>query len=183
MADQEPRLAFFAFVSKDEDTVVRGGILVTDGRGKPLEFRCTSPVRPTSLQKLLYGKTLIPHIAIELMALPLMKALRERPVGLFVRDFSVVELRRKIDLPVIQLRRQGEALGATGDTAEKPLVVESPSGRYQAVVATPHWEFRADLDSVRDSLARTFATIDILEPFDRIMKALDEIEKQKAFEG
>ncbi len=176
-------LAFFAYVNQGEGEYLRGGILVTDERGKPLEFRCTSPVRPTNLQRLLYGKALIPHVTVEMMAAPLVKALRERPIGVFVRDASVLDLRRKIDVPVIHLRRQGETLGPATERTEKPLVVESPSGRFQAVVATPHWEFASDLDAVREKLGTIFASTDLIEPFERVMKALEEVEHHKAFEG
>lgn len=33
--------------------MVSGGLLVTDKRGKPLEFRCTSPIRPNQVQRIL----------------------------------------------------------------------------------------------------------------------------------
>lgn len=36
----------FVVLGEVEDGVLRGGILVTDSRGKPVEFRCTSPIRP-----------------------------------------------------------------------------------------------------------------------------------------
>jgi hypothetical protein len=132
---------------------------------------------------MLYGKALIPHVTVDLMAVPLVKALRERPQAIFVGDAGVLELRKKIDVPVIHLRRQGEILGSTSGDREKPLVVESPSGRFQAVVATPHWEFTSDVATVRDPLSAVFANSDVLEPFDRVIKALLEIDQQKGFEG
>jgi len=131
----------------------------------------------------LYGKALIPHVTVELMALPLVKALREHPTAVLVGDLGVLELRRKIELPVIHLRRQGDSFGSVTDKAEKPMVVESSSGRFQAVVATPHWEYTSDVNSVRESLSAVFANSDVLEPFDRVMKALLEIDQQKGFEG
>ena len=36
-----------------------------------MEFRCTAPVRPNPLQRTLYGRTLLPHIAVELIGAPL----------------------------------------------------------------------------------------------------------------
>src|SRR6266404_5465414 len=57
----------------------RGGILVTDPSGKPTEFRCTSEIKPNSIQKTLYGSTLRVHMAIELAARPLLAALKTKP--------------------------------------------------------------------------------------------------------
>jgi hypothetical protein len=63
------RLAFLSRASFDNGVVSRGEILVTDGETKPLEFRCTSRIRPSSLQKVLYGKTLDGHMALDLIGL------------------------------------------------------------------------------------------------------------------
>jgi len=65
----------FVTLTEVEDDVFRGGILVTDSSGKPVEFRCTSPIRPNAVQRTLYGGTLMPHIAVELVGevLPLVQ--------------------------------------------------------------------------------------------------------------
>ena len=60
----------FVVLANVEDGVLRGGILITDAHGKPLEFRCTSPIRPNAVQRTLYGSTLMPHIAVELVHCP-----------------------------------------------------------------------------------------------------------------
>ena len=81
-------LKYLAFVtlSEVEDGVLRGGILVTDAHGKPVEFRCTSPIRPNTVQRTLYGGTLMPHIAVELVGKPLIQAVQASPdVGLSSR--------------------------------------------------------------------------------------------------
>lgn len=84
------RLAFLSRASFDNGLVSHGGILVTDGETKPLEFRCTSPIRPSSLQKVLYGKTLDGHMALELIGLPLIKRLSEKPddASLFLAGYG-----------------------------------------------------------------------------------------------
>ena len=69
--DQKTRLAFLGYSEFDKG--YRGGILVTDEWGKPLEFRCTSPVHPNPVQRTLYGQTLLPHIAVELIGAPLLR--------------------------------------------------------------------------------------------------------------
>ena len=61
MEEELNNLAFVA-LAEVEEGVLRGGILVTDAQGKPVEFRCTSPIRPNAVQRTLYGGTLMTHI-------------------------------------------------------------------------------------------------------------------------
>ena len=39
-----------------------GGMLVTNQLGRPLEFQCTTPLKPNRTQVILYGPTLAPFI-------------------------------------------------------------------------------------------------------------------------
>jgi len=61
MTEQDSPGARLAFVNISiyEDGSVRGGVLVTDLETRPYEFRVTSPVKPTSIQRILYGKTIV----------------------------------------------------------------------------------------------------------------------------
>ena len=61
------RLMFISTKDFADGEAIRGGMLVTDAQTKPLEFRCTDPVRPTSLQKVLYGKMLENHVLVTLI--------------------------------------------------------------------------------------------------------------------
>ena len=72
-------IGFLGYREFDDGKAYRGAILVTDESSKPLEFRCTAPVRPTNLQRTLYGKSLLPHILTELIAVPLIASMREKP--------------------------------------------------------------------------------------------------------
>ena len=47
-----------------EDSYI-GAILLTDLDSVPVEFRVTLPVRPTSIQRTLYGRALAPYIGVE----------------------------------------------------------------------------------------------------------------------
>ena len=73
------KVAFLGYLQFDNGASYRGAILVTDDCGKPLEFRCTAPVKPTAVQRTLYGSTLTPHLLVALIAKPLMDALNEEP--------------------------------------------------------------------------------------------------------
>jgi len=69
-------IGFYALLSTTDNKGFVGALLITDDLGKPEEFRVTYPVKPTTLQRQLYGDSLIPHIGIELCGKPLYQALR-----------------------------------------------------------------------------------------------------------
>lgn len=67
-------IGFLSLIETEAKDGYLGALLVTDARGIPQEFRCTHPVKPTTVQKSLYGDTLLPHIGINLCGIPLIKA-------------------------------------------------------------------------------------------------------------
>jgi len=73
------KVALLGYLEFDNSASYRGAILVTDDWGKPLEFRFTAPVKPTAVQRTLYGSMLTPHLLVALIAEPLMEALNEEP--------------------------------------------------------------------------------------------------------
>lgn len=79
---------------------LRGAVLVTDKKSHPLELRFTDAVKATTLEKLVYGVTLKRGIAIEKLALPLIKAL-ETPCNLIVvNDPALLDLAKASSTPV-----------------------------------------------------------------------------------
>lgn len=54
-------LGFMSVVSDDQFGFV-GGYLLVNATGRPLEFHCTVPVKPTRAQEILYGPTLRPYL-------------------------------------------------------------------------------------------------------------------------
>ena len=58
------RLGFLGLMDFAKGDVFRGGILIVDSNGKPVEFRCTSTVKPNALQRALYGDSLMPHLSL-----------------------------------------------------------------------------------------------------------------------
>src|SRR5262249_42714783 len=86
-----------------EPTGYLGGYLVTNVWGRPLEFRLSTAVQPNRVQQILYGGTLEPYICADLIG----KTLVEKtgvPVQLVVTDCPMsLELRLRLDVPVIWL--------------------------------------------------------------------------------
>lgn len=174
--DQEPLLGFFSIVELTKD-LFRGGILLTDVRGKPRDFRCTSAIRPNAIQKVLYGRTLAEHLALELCGLPLLNALPNQPAVLLADAPDSLALRPESEVPMLWLRRQADApsasvSGAAGDAVE---LIASESGAFEAVMASVKAGHEADLEWVL-TLREMARTLDPLEPFGRIAAAMKLVQ-------
>ena len=50
-------LSFLTIEKTENKGGYLGAILITDTRGVPIEFRCTYPIKPTLIQKPLYGES------------------------------------------------------------------------------------------------------------------------------
>ncbi len=56
-----PTLGFLTIVDGSQHGAI-GGFLVLNDAGRPLEFHCTTPVKPNRAQEILYGPTLRPYL-------------------------------------------------------------------------------------------------------------------------
>ncbi len=166
-------LAFISLTELEKD-IFRGGVLVTDSQGKPIEFRCTSAIQPTAVQRTLYGGTLKAHMAVELTGRPLLNAVRENYDAVFVTQEDFIELRRTIQKPLLLVTKQGSTLATQQDyeSPAKSELLSSPSGKFDPVVLICHWQHAEDLAETLPDLGSLFTRFDLIEPFSRIGSAL-----------
>ena len=173
-------LMFLASQRFENGEAFRGAFLITDNNTTPLEFRCTSPVRPTNLQKTLYGRILEQHIVINLIGLPLIRSPKNKFNLILVREPLFLELRPHIDIPMLRIFKDTEDDSVTG---EKPLLISSESGKFEPVLIAAHHEFVDEREIMRASLNDIFQRRSLLEPFERIAIALNQVHDQKVGEG
>ena len=83
--EQSTLLGFLALHQTSSKDGYLGAILITDLHGIPQEFRCTHLVKPTIIQKPLYGNTLQPYIAVNLRGIPLIESIQKKPSLIVVR--------------------------------------------------------------------------------------------------
>jgi len=139
-------------------------MLVTNNEGFPLEFRCTYPVKPTGIQRILYGKAIQQYIGVELCGKTLLEKIDSKP-DLIIADKSfLLGLRKKTEFPVFYLR-QGDSPGKGEVSIDRFLVSTMP-------------EFGQELESKHESVKQIISSIDPSEPFERIRKTLDEIKSK-----
>ncbi len=81
----------YLLVSSPLPNVFIGGLMVTDGRGLPLEFRYTEPIQPTKIQQVLYGQVLSAYIKREVILETLLRNLESQFKCLLVEDEHLVD--------------------------------------------------------------------------------------------
>ena len=98
-----------------------GGYLVLNPAGRPVEFHCTTPVRATRTQEILYGSSLFPFLYGEQIGQTLLEKSRT-PAGLLVTDsIPVLAVQEFIDQPIIYVARPKENEALRNDTMHGSL--------------------------------------------------------------
>jgi len=146
-----------------------GGYLVTNGWGRPLEFRLTTAVQPNKIQSALYGPTLLEYLLADLIGKTLVEKTSTKP-ELIVTDIPVVlRLRSRIDIPVTAIRAQ--------NSIPESLPLDHP--RISTGLLLPA-RFSTDQQTVIALLDRVDSAVDLSEPFARIREAIAEARKMGA---
>lgn len=156
----EIRLAFMD-VTVFSDGSIRGGILTTDVETRPFEFRVTSPIKPTQVQQILYGASLKDYVYGELICTPLVKATKEKLSMVLVKEIFLISMRPLVSVPVIIVRSSNSQ---TGDG-------------IRSVSFSPHQNFRNELSFAQTILTPVMQKHDLLEPFERLRHALNEVHR------
>jgi len=156
-------LGFLRVALTDQGYV--GGLLVTNHFGRPLEFQCTTPVRPNRTQEILYGPTLEPFICSELIGKTLYERLGIKPQFIIVQQDHLLELRRQIEIPI------GFLLDESSTPATLPDQTLIQFGRQRLRL---HGEFPEDLETLAPIQSKMTADADMREPLERVADALKE---------
>ncbi len=155
---QNTRLAFVDICVFDDGSV-RGGAIVTDIASRPYEFRVTSPIKPSNLQKILYGNSLVEYMYGELISLPLLKQLKESVSLAICRDEHILIARPNLQFPLVYLKK-----------SQKPTA---------EIIIQTHKNFPGEKSQAEVLLSALSQQIDIFEPFERIKLAVNEVHKKK----
>ena len=160
--EQTQLLAFLDVVLVEDNVAIRGGTLITDMQTKPYEFRCTGPVRPTNLQRILYGATLDDYVYVDLIGIPLLKAAKEKPALVLIQNELLLRVRPTVAYPMVLL----DAPSQTRTTGK------------QQISMRVHPDFKNELPAVQTLLGPLMDQRDLMEPFGRLRIALEEAHRQ-----
>ena len=174
------KIGFLMGVSFDDNSTFRGAILITDSQTKPIEFRVTAPIRPTLFQKTLYGEILGEEILVELIALPLVRTVKEKPAVILVRDPLFLGANLKQDIRIVRIYKEDEiSFGKNSDG----ISINSLSGKYEPILLETSNEINNELSEIRKILSDVFAKYNLLEPFERVKLACEQVHAQKIGES
>ena len=157
-----------------------GGYLLLNLSGRPLEFHCTTPIKPNRAQQILYGPTLGPYLYGEQIGQTLVAKSSSRPLAVYTDLPAVMAVREHIDLPVGLVSTESEA-GQGTSTLELQFRLDGPQsiaapaalkvGRNQVTVSA---SFVEDHGVISKHLAELPDHFDLFEPFGRIREAIEE---------
>jgi len=148
-----------------------GAILIIDKEGKPVEFRTTHSVKPTTVQVALYGDLLLNTINVELCGQPLFHALSHKPPILLVDNNALLPLATKISARMAHVRPFDHNV----TSAQYKL---TSSNNNPLAVTCPSYYNDKDRTSTIEDLTDFFKTVNLVEPFQRITVALTALANE-----
>lgn len=151
-----------------------GGYLILNQLGRPLEFHCTLPVKPSRAQSLLYGPTLDDFICGEQIAKALVTKAKLKPSLLLTDCTAVLAFEQVGDEPMV-LVEAGEPEDNESHLRrphrKDASVKRIASSGMRCSVSTSSSASSELLSELAPKLAPNF---DLTEPFQRIAEALLE---------
>lgn len=164
------QLGFMSVIEVSDNAFV-GGMLVTNKLGRPLEFQCTTPVKPNRTQEILYGPTLKPFLFSELIGKTLIERLQVKPQLVIIDQSELLDLRGHVDLPIACVIRKGNTADDLADQTRLSLGIQRV--RF-------HPDHPEDIETVREQSRSIPNDADTQEPVDRVREALQETLKGAA---
>ncbi len=180
-AKTDLKLAYLT-VTTPVPNVYIGGVMVTDNRGLPVEFRYTDPIQPTRIQQILYGQVLSAYIKREVILETLLKSIESKFKCLLVEDENLVNYPSQ-GYSIIRLSEtKSGPLGEVGQTekiSESEILLQtsqqgSPLRLHLSNQTTPEGELPT-AEPGYETLVAAGQHMDVYEPMKRVQKALEVI--------
>ena len=207
MAKAAETLGYYTVI-EDPSTGWTGGLLLLNQAGRPLEFQCTLPVRPSRAHEILFGATLREHIISEVIGKLLIDKCRHSISMLCCDLHEAVALSKTCSFPIIYLDESNQREDLVFERYSKPtskgqfkpktsvtsktlnplyahlnsaeLSPESPAPRSRTLELSGATirSSGSDFERVRAIIAGLNDLPDGAEPFERIREAIKEAQSQ-----
>jgi len=168
--NQELKLGFLTTIECPDGALI-GGLLVTNHFGRPLEFQCTTPVKPNRTQEVLYGPTLVPFLLGEVIGQTLVEKVNVKPNLILIEQEQAIELQNHISIPVAILSDVEQVL------EEKNSFIYEQVGKNRLRFDVNHQAGRSVIENTSKKIS---GDADLGEPFERVREALNEAVKMGA---
>lgn len=180
-SDKEQDKFAFLTVRHSDSIGYFGGLLTINTLGRPSEFHCSLPLKPSRAQIILYGDTLNDFFVGELIAHAIVSKIRHPVCAIFTDLVSVLGLRRINSTPIACIAEESNERGGTESTSIE-MMVKPPESQIQTLSdfrldetrlsVLP--EFASDATTIQNIWKRTQPQFSMREPFARILEALKE---------
>ena len=188
----------FLTVVADPHCGLCGGYLILNPAGRPLEFHCTTPIKPNRAQEILYGPTLESFLYGEQIGRTLIQEGGHSPLVVFTDREPVLAARDFVPMPVTLvlpddtgeggregMKEVGSASARDQQVAPSlsarvvridrahggPRLLTFELGRNRVAVQE---RLQQDRQLTVERLAGLADSFDLAEPFGRIRDAIDE---------
>ena len=162
-----------------------GGYLLLNASGRPLEFHCTAPVKPSRAQQILFGPTLEPYVYGEQIGQTLIAKAAVQPLVICTDTGPALAVRDFISVPVALVLDNSAAQGSTASAADESSyrvdVAHAHGGKLAHFsVGANRLAVAAARDAEKSELTERLQTLggwDLMEPFTRIRQAIEEAHR------
>ncbi len=169
----EAIIAYYTVVD-DDRTGWTGGLLLLNSGGRPLEFQCTLPVRPSRAHTILFGPTLRDHLIGDVIGPLLVSKCRATISMLCVDQPEALRMEHTVSFPIAMVNEAAE-------DSEGPIADDTLSDSVSALLAGSVIRCRIEhADAVHSITQKLLDFPDAVEPFERIREAIKEAHSQLA---
>jgi len=176
-----PKAAFgFLTIVETSEAGLFGGYLALCEAGRPLEFRCTTPVVPSRAQAILYGPTLRPYLVADVIGVALLEKAKIKTSMVLTDDRDYLQLAPLRSETFIHVSRSESSKVEQGATTGHD---EAPHAHGECTFTVRQWRLHAESvavprpNEIAAQIEPLLGNLDLLEPFDRIRSALAEIQQ------
>ena len=142
-----------------------GGLLVVSSIGRPLEFHCTTPVRPNRTQQIMYGQTYLSYLFSDQIGTALVDKIKQPPAIFVTQSPDLLPISEAVDAPVM-LQPESNKTPFDG-RGLKSITVHDRECWY---VNVPEQQ----IDRLEHHVLKFTSRLPLDEPFERIAQAIEE---------
>lgn len=143
-----------------------GGLLITNQNGRPLEFQCTTPVKPNRTQEILFGESLQAWLLGELIGSTLLDRVSIKPNMIITSDPNLLELRNHTSIPV-----------ACAAEVKSKVTDQGGTLRLGGSILRFHGSHEIDAQTLAQQKHLIPDSANLAEPLERVREALAETVK------
>lgn len=153
---------------------IRAALLITDEKTKPLEFRITSKILIDKIQKILYGESLKDALFIDKIGKELIDSVQTNYNVLLIKEKDLFNIRDYVKKPTLLIQKYDEFRGV--DRFSFKLQSQNP--KFSPILIKYFPKDEEEVKIFFKHLQESFKHYNIMEPFERIEKAIDFLNER-----